>query len=156
MELALPPGGEARWTARVAVDELAAARFMRWGAARAGTRILDDRHDGYLRRGQAPGCSRTAGATGVVGKFNTSRRVGLVNYARLVPADGDERIDPADLLDNREVAQIIGITNPNGVSVYRKRFADFPEPRVEKRQTVLWLRADVEAWAQRHDRKPVA
>jgi predicted DNA-binding transcriptional regulator AlpA len=72
-----------------------------------------------------------------------------------VPADGDKRIDPADLLDNSEVAQIIGITNPNGVSVYRKRFADFPKPRIEKRQTVLWLRADIEAWAQRHDRRQV-
>ena len=72
-----------------------------------------------------------------------------------MPDDADERINPADLVDNREVAKLIGITNPNGVSVYRKRNADFPEPRVEKRQTVLWLRSEIEAWAKRHNRTPL-
>lgn len=72
-----------------------------------------------------------------------------------MPADADERINPADLIDNQEVAKIIGLSNPNGVSVYRRRNPDFPEPRVQKRQTILWLRADVEAWAKRHNRKPL-
>jgi predicted DNA-binding transcriptional regulator AlpA len=69
-----------------------------------------------------------------------------------VPADADERINPADLVDNHEVAKIIGLTNSKGVSVYRRRYPDFPEPRVEKRQTVLWLREEIEAWARRHER----
>jgi predicted DNA-binding transcriptional regulator AlpA len=69
-----------------------------------------------------------------------------------VPADADECINPADLIDNHEVAEIIGLTNPKGVSVYRRRHADFPAPRIEKRQTVLWLRDEIEAWARRHGR----
>jgi predicted DNA-binding transcriptional regulator AlpA len=69
-----------------------------------------------------------------------------------VPADADERINPADLVDNHEVAEIIGLTNPKGVSVYRRRFDDFPTPRIEKRQTVLWLRSEIEAWARQHGR----
>jgi predicted DNA-binding transcriptional regulator AlpA len=70
-----------------------------------------------------------------------------------VPGDADVRLDPADLIDNREVAEIIGLTNSNGVSVYRKRYPDFPAPRVEKRQAVLWLRAEIESWARRHGRR---
>lgn len=57
-------------------------------------------------------------------------------------------IDPADLIDPPEVAEIIGLGNPNGVSVYRRRYADFPVPVVEKGRCVLWLRQDVETWAR--------
>lgn len=58
-----------------------------------------------------------------------------------------DRIDPADLINAEEVAQIIGLTNSRGVSVYRARHESFPIPIVEKGQCVLWLRSDVEAWA---------
>ena len=34
------------------------------------------------------------------------------------------RVDPADLIDNHEVAEIIGIGSPKGVSVYRRRYSD--------------------------------
>lgn len=57
-------------------------------------------------------------------------------------------IDPADLIDPAEVAALIGLTNPNGVSVYRRRYEDFPVPVVEKGRCVLWHRPDVEAWAR--------
>jgi predicted DNA-binding transcriptional regulator AlpA len=57
-------------------------------------------------------------------------------------------IDPADLIGIEEVAPIIGLTNPRGVSVYRRRHADFPEPVVDRNLCVLWLRADIEAWAK--------
>ena len=56
------------------------------------------------------------------------------------------RIDPDDLVNAQEVAPIIGLTNPSGVSVYRRRHEDFPAPKVEKGQCVLWLRSDIEAW----------
>ena len=58
------------------------------------------------------------------------------------------KIDPEDLIDSPEVAKIIGLTNANGVSVYRKRAsAGFPTPVVDKGRCVLWRRQDVEAWA---------
>ena len=57
-------------------------------------------------------------------------------------------VDPAQLIDSAEVAEIIGLTNPDGVSVYRRRHADFPVPVVDKARCVLWLRSDVERWAR--------
>lgn len=57
------------------------------------------------------------------------------------------KVDPDELVDAIEAAPLIGLSNPNGVSVYRKRYENFPEPVVEKRQAVLWRRRDIEAWA---------
>jgi predicted DNA-binding transcriptional regulator AlpA len=57
------------------------------------------------------------------------------------------KIDPAELVDTIETAAIIGLNNANGVSVYRKRFADFPQPVIAKGRCVLWRRQDVERWA---------
>jgi predicted DNA-binding transcriptional regulator AlpA len=62
------------------------------------------------------------------------------------------KVDPAELLDSREVAALIGLDNPNGVSVYRKRYDDFPEPVIEKARCVLWRRQDIEAWARKTGR----
>ncbi|MFN6120408.1 MAG: helix-turn-helix transcriptional regulator [Actinomycetes bacterium] len=56
------------------------------------------------------------------------------------------KIDPDDLISPEEVAKLIGLSNPRGVSVYRKR-PGFPTPVIEKGRCVLWLRADVEKWA---------
>lgn len=62
------------------------------------------------------------------------------------------RIDPADLLDAREVAAVLGLGSRNSVSVYARRHDDFPRPVVDKSDghTKLWLRADVEAWRRLH------
>jgi hypothetical protein len=57
-------------------------------------------------------------------------------------------VDPADLLDSTEVAEILGLASFRAVSVYRSRYSDFPSPTVDKRGHALWLRADVEAWAK--------
>jgi predicted DNA-binding transcriptional regulator AlpA len=57
-------------------------------------------------------------------------------------------VDPEALIAADEVAAIIGLTNPRGVSVYRARHDDFPAPRIDKGNCVLWLRADIEAWAK--------
>lgn len=58
-------------------------------------------------------------------------------------------IDPADLLDSNEVAEVLGLSANTSVSVYRRRYSDFPAPFVEKGSgnCVLWLRGEVEAWA---------
>jgi predicted DNA-binding transcriptional regulator AlpA len=57
-------------------------------------------------------------------------------------------VDPADLLDAHEVAHLLGLARREAVSTYRRRYRDFPEPTIEKSRCVLWLRADVEAWAR--------
>jgi predicted DNA-binding transcriptional regulator AlpA len=58
-------------------------------------------------------------------------------------------VDPVELLDAAEVAAAIGLDNPRGVSVYRRRYPDFPEPVIAKGRCVLWRRPDVEAWTHR-------
>jgi predicted DNA-binding transcriptional regulator AlpA len=59
------------------------------------------------------------------------------------------KIDPADLLDAGEVADLLGLSLRQAVSTYRRRYADFPAPVITKNsgKCDLWLRADVEAWA---------
>ncbi len=63
------------------------------------------------------------------------------------------KIDPADQVDAGDVADIIGLSTRNAVSVYRKRYDDFPEPVFERNQCVLWLRQDIERWAAGHRRQ---
>jgi predicted DNA-binding transcriptional regulator AlpA len=57
------------------------------------------------------------------------------------------RIDPAELVDAADVAPMIGLGNPKGVHVYRRRYDDFPEPVVDKGRCVLWRRRDIERWS---------
>ena len=66
-------------------------------------------------------------------------------YAHGVKFSADE------LADSTEVAEILGLSTPRSVSTYRARHEDFPVPGVEKGhgRCVLWLRADIEAWAKR-------
>ena len=62
--------------------------------------------------------------------------------------------EPDDLVDASEVAPMIGLANPKGVAVYRKREGlDFPEPWIVKGRCVLWRRQDIEAWAVDHPRR---
>jgi predicted DNA-binding transcriptional regulator AlpA len=61
-------------------------------------------------------------------------------------------VNPADLIGPAEVAALIGLSNHNGVSVYRRRYGDFPEPVIEKGHCLLWLRQDIEAWARKTGR----
>lgn len=64
-------------------------------------------------------------------------------------------IDPAELLDAGEVADLLGLARREAVSTYRRRYPDFPAPAVEKNsgKCVLWLRADIEAWAKVRPRR---
>lgn len=55
-------------------------------------------------------------------------------------------IDPEDLIDANEVAELLGLAQRSAVSVYRHRYADFPAPVVEKSRCVLWDRRAIEAW----------
>lgn len=62
------------------------------------------------------------------------------------------KVNTDDLIGPEEVAALIGLTNTNGVSVYRKRHPDFPEPVVLKGRCVLWVRQDIERWAEQRKR----
>lgn len=70
----------------------------------------------------------------------------VVAVARLVDLD--------DLLDAHDVAELIGLTNPNGLPMYRARYDDFPEPVWRSRggRCQVWLREDVVGWAQKTGR----
>lgn len=54
-----------------------------------------------------------------------------------------------DLIDAHEVADLLGLAHRNSVSTYLKRYADMPRPVVERSggRTRLWLRTEIEAWA---------
>ncbi|MDQ6839702.1 MAG: hypothetical protein M3137_15585 [Actinomycetota bacterium] len=53
-----------------------------------------------------------------------------------------------DLIDARGVAEILGLAQPNSVSLYQRRYPDMPRPVVNlgPKRPLLWLRQDVEAW----------
>lgn len=57
-------------------------------------------------------------------------------------------VDTRDLISSDQVAVVIGLTNRKGVSVLRARHADFPVPIIDNGMCMLWLRAEVVAWAK--------
>ncbi len=64
------------------------------------------------------------------------------------------KVDPSDLVDSSEVAEILGLSSSTAVSTYRGRYEDFPQPVVTKGsgKCVLWLRSEVLAWGE--NRRP--
>ena len=59
-------------------------------------------------------------------------------------------VDLDDLIDGRQVAELLGLARRSAVTVYRSRYPDFPEPvrTSEGGRCLLWLRQEVEAWAR--------
>lgn len=60
------------------------------------------------------------------------------------------RVDTDDLIDATEVAEIVGVSHRNSVSLYQRRYPDMPRPVVVRGsgRTKLWLRSNVEMWAK--------
>jgi len=60
------------------------------------------------------------------------------------------KIDPDDLIDSHGIADMLGLSQRSSVSTYRARYPEFPEPVVNMGvgRCLLWLRADIEAWAK--------
>jgi glutathione-regulated potassium-efflux system ancillary protein KefG len=60
------------------------------------------------------------------------------------------RIDTEDLVDAHGVAQLLGLSHRNSVSLYQRRYADMPRPVVElgRGRIKLWLRSEIMGWAQ--------
>lgn len=58
-------------------------------------------------------------------------------------------IDPDDLLDAAQVAELLGLASASVISVYRSRYPDFPAPAIERGRCRLWSRQDIELWPRR-------
>ncbi len=54
-----------------------------------------------------------------------------------------------DLIDAQVVAEILGLSHRNSVSLYQRRYDDMPRPVLDlgERRVKLWLRPDIESWA---------
>ena len=57
-----------------------------------------------------------------------------------------KKVDVDDLVDAREVAEMLGLSSPRAVAVYASR--GLPDPIIDRgRNTAkLWLRQDIESW----------
>ena len=60
------------------------------------------------------------------------------------------KVNTEDLVDAHVVAEMIGLSHPNSVSTYLRRYPDFPRPVVDlgRGRPRLWLRQDVTAWVE--------
>ena len=63
-------------------------------------------------------------------------------------------VDTADLIDSGGVAEILGLSHPNSVSTYRRRYSSMPEPVVDlgSGRCKLWVRSEIVAWRESPDR----
>lgn len=60
------------------------------------------------------------------------------------------RVDTDDLIDATEVAELLGLSHRNSVSLYQRRYPEMPRPVVERGggRIRLWLRAELVRWNQ--------
>jgi predicted DNA-binding transcriptional regulator AlpA len=65
------------------------------------------------------------------------------------------KIDVDDLSDAREVATLLGLSHPNSVTTYFRRYEDMPRPVVDlvESRTRLWLRSEIQAWQLHRSRR---
>jgi len=57
-----------------------------------------------------------------------------------------KKVDVDDLVDAREVAEMLGLSSPRAVAVYASR--GLPDPIIDRGPNTakLWLRQDIEGW----------
>lgn len=63
-------------------------------------------------------------------------------------------VNTEDLVDAREIAKLLGLSHPNSVSLYQRRYPDMPRPVIDlgPGRPRLWLRDAVTEWfASRRD-----
>ena len=60
------------------------------------------------------------------------------------------KVDVDDLLDADQVAEALGLSSRTAVSVYRKRYIDFPDPVLDRGtgKCRFWLRGEIESWSR--------
>jgi glutathione-regulated potassium-efflux system ancillary protein KefG len=61
------------------------------------------------------------------------------------------QVGTEDLIDAQVVAEILGLSHRNSVSLYQRRYADMPRPVLDlgDGRVKLWLRPEIEQWAER-------
>jgi predicted DNA-binding transcriptional regulator AlpA len=59
-----------------------------------------------------------------------------------------------DLIDAHAVAELIGLSQPNNVSLYQRRYPDMPRPvlNLGKGRPCLWLQSEIVKWAKQTGR----
>ena len=64
------------------------------------------------------------------------------------------RVDTEDLIDATEVAELLGLSHRNSVSLYQRRYPDMPRPAVQRGggRTKLWLRSEIVRWSEQRTR----
>lgn len=57
-------------------------------------------------------------------------------------------LNTEDLTDARGIAEILGLSHANSVSLYQRRYPDMPRPVLSlgRGRPSLWFRPAVEAW----------
>jgi hypothetical protein len=65
------------------------------------------------------------------------------------------KVDIDHLIDARGVAELLSLAHYNTVSVYQHRYPDMPRPALDlgKDRIKLWLRPEIEAWAEERSRR---
>jgi predicted DNA-binding transcriptional regulator AlpA len=58
------------------------------------------------------------------------------------------KLDADQLVGAAEIAQRLGLTRPQVVHNWRRRYTDFPEPAVTLQQGLVWSWPDIERWAR--------
>ena len=55
-----------------------------------------------------------------------------------------------DLIDAQGVADLLGLSHRNSVSLYQRRYEDMPRPVVDlgDGRVKLWLRPEIQRWAE--------
>lgn len=58
-------------------------------------------------------------------------------------------VETENLIDAPGVAEILGLSHRNSVSLYQRRYQDMPRPVVDlgDGRVKLWLRSDITRWA---------
>jgi predicted DNA-binding transcriptional regulator AlpA len=59
-------------------------------------------------------------------------------------------IDPDDLIDSSDMADLLGLSSARAVYVYQSRYAEMPKPVVDRgrNRARLWLKSDVILWME--------
>jgi len=63
-------------------------------------------------------------------------------------------IDTDDVIDAQGVADLLGLSQRNTVSLYQRRYPQMPRPVIDlgHGRCKLWSRSDIQSWA--NDRQP--
>lgn len=58
------------------------------------------------------------------------------------------KVSVDDLVGAAEIADRLGLAQPQTVHSWRRRYADFPAPVAQLQTALIWVWPDVEAWAR--------